>query len=64
MQLHHNAGHALLPKRHQHPPAHDRLHARRNGVGKHHVERHGEGDVAKKGHVGELIKSYRISDYT
>jgi hypothetical protein len=24
----------------------------------------GEGDVAELGHVGELIKSYRISDYT
>src|SRR4029077_18715554 len=33
-----------------------------DGVGKHHVEREGEGDVAEEGHRWELIKSYRISE--
>jgi hypothetical protein len=51
MQLHHNARQPLLSERHQHPPANDWLHARRDGVGEHYVERHGEGDVAEKGHV-------------
>jgi len=42
-------------------PAPDhRLHARRNGIGKRHVKRHGKRDVAEEGHVWELIKSYRI----
>ncbi len=60
MQLHHNARKPLLPERHQHPPPDHRLHARRNGIGKRHVKRHGKRDVAEEGHVWELIKSYRI----
>ena len=41
MQLNHDARHALLPERHQHAPADDRLHARRDGVGERHIQRHG-----------------------
>jgi len=51
MQLNHNPRHALLPERHQHPSANDWFHARRNGVGKHHVKRHSKSDVAEEGHV-------------
>ena len=51
MQLNHNAREALLPKRHQHPSANHRLHARRNGIGKHHVKRHGQSDIAEEWHV-------------
>ena len=49
-----NARQALLPKRHQHTPAYNRLHAWRNGVGERHVKRHGEGDVAEEGHVEDV----------
>ena len=53
MQLNHNTRQPLLPKRHQHAPANYRFHPRRNRVGEHHVERHGEGDVAEERHVGD-----------
>ena len=62
MQLNHDARHALLPERHQHASANDRLRARRHGVGEHHVERDGEGDVAEEGHVlgtDEILSYFR-----
>ena len=51
MQFHDNSREALLPERHQRPSANDGLHAGRNGVGEHQVQRHGEGNVAEEGHV-------------
>ena len=51
MQLNDDPRHALLPKRHQHAPTDDGLHACGNGVGEHHVQRNSEGNIAEEGHV-------------
>ena len=59
MQLDDDTREALLPERHQHPPAHDRLHAGRDGVGERHVQRHGESDVAEEGHIGSNAGVFR-----
>ena len=50
VQFDDDARHALLAKRHQHAPAHDRRGIRRDTVGEDHVQRHGQGNVAEFGH--------------
>ena len=49
MESSHDAGQTVIAKRNQHPPANHRLLAA-DPVGKHHVQRDGQSDIAKLRH--------------
>jgi hypothetical protein len=50
VQFNHNAGHTLLAKGHEHAATDDWHGFGGDTVGEHHVERHGQSNVAEFGH--------------
>jgi hypothetical protein len=50
VQFNHNAGHAPLAEGHEYAAADHRTSIGGDTVGKDHVERHGQGNIAELGH--------------